>query len=78
MTDEEVLWKLDELREAVEEQNEQLRTTNALLAVFVMNHESQFRRERNNVEPTNYSYNWSRFVTDVADALHTLEEDLDQ
>lgn len=57
---------------------EQLELTNAILAVIAMNHETQFRRERNNEPPTNYSYTWRRFATDVSDALHTFEEDLDR
>lgn len=78
MTSEELLWKLDELREAVEEQNEQLRLQNAILAVQTRNQESMFRRERNNEPPTSYSYTWTRFGADLADALHTFEEDLDK
>lgn len=57
---------------------EQLETMNAILAVLARNHESMFRRERNNEPPTSYSYNWSRFGSDLADAIHTFEEELDR
>lgn len=78
MTDEEVWRAINELAEAVEEQNERLRTRNAVLAVLAMNHESQHRERRNEEPPTSYSYTWSRFAADVQDALTTLEEDLDK
>lgn len=57
---------------------EQLRLTNAIFAVMTRNAEAMFRRERNNEEPTSYSYTWTRFRADLEDALHTFEEELDR
>lgn len=77
MTDETAL-AIQELTEAVEQHNEQLQIQNAILAVNAMNAESRHREKRNNEPPTSYSYTWTRFAADLADALHTFEEDLDE
>ncbi len=55
----------------------ELRITNAILAVFARNAESEYRRSAREEPPTSYSYSWSRFGTDVADAMLTLEEEVE-
>lgn len=55
----------------------ELRMTNAILAVLARNMESQHRRAAREEPPTSYSYDWTRFGSDVADALLTLEEEVD-
>ena len=77
MTDETTL-AIQELTEAVEQHNEQMRLQNAVLATFVMNHENQYRKRRRDEPPTNYSYTWRGFAGDLQDALHTFEEDIER
>lgn len=79
MTNEEVWRAIEQLTEAVEQQNDELRLRNALLAVQVLNAERAHREQMMyETGRESNSYHWSRFASDVADALHTLENDIDQ
>lgn len=75
MPDEELWWELQDLTEALEEHNQQMQVQNAILAVLAMNFERQ-HRENWELEfgDERKSYTWTRFGTDVRDALLTLEE----
>lgn len=77
MTDEEVWRAIENLTEAIEEQNRQMRIQNAVLAVSAVNAESRDREKRRDEPPTTYNYSWSRFGADFEDALWTLEEEYD-
>lgn len=69
---------VEELTEAVEERNRQMRIQNAILAVSVVNAETRSRQTRREEPPTSYSYSWARFGSDLADALLTIDEEIDE
>jgi hypothetical protein len=70
---------IEDLTAAVQEQTQQIRVQNALLAVMAMNFERQ-HRENWELEfgDERKGYTWTRLAADIEDALYTFEEDLDR
>jgi len=71
--------RIEDLTRAVQEQTQQIRFQNSLLAVMAMNFERQ-HREYWELEfgDERKAYTWTRLAADIEDALHTFEEDLEQ